>query len=275
MRIPPCSLPLLAVLASLADAAVVNIDFSDLDLLGVESPTFTGLAAAPDPAGASAQWNTASAPWKDIVSADILLDSTGALTSVSLSLGVSSTFSSVIGDQELGGEGGSFVALMGDYAVLDFGKPLGGNPIGVISATGTFSGLVPSGTYDLYFYGQGDNFGTSGPSGQNTLFTLGGDSKQTRWDGFAGGDGLLLEGIEFVKFTVEADEEGRIVFTWANVVPGIGGNVTEDADGRASRYAALNAIQIVSSTPTAVPEPSIGLLGALGLLAALRRRRSA
>lgn len=270
MRIPPCSLPLLAVLASLADAAVVNIDFSDLDPLGVESPTFTGLAAAPDPAGASAQWNTASAPWKDIVSADILLDSTGALTSVSLSLGVSSTFASVVGDQELGGEGGSYQALMGDYAVLD-----SGSSSLVKSATGTFSGLVPSGTYDLYFYGQGDNFGTSGPSGQNTLFTLGGDSKQTRWDGFAAGDGLLLEGIEFVKFTVEADEEGRIVFSWANVVPGIGGNVTEDADGRASRFAALNAIQLVSSTPTAVPEPSIGLLGALGLLAALRRRRSA
>ena len=269
MRIPPWSLLLLAVLASLADAAVVNIDFSDLDPLGVESPTFTGLAAAPDPAGASAQWNTASAPWKDIVSADILLDSTGALTSVSLSLGVSSTFASV-GDQELGAEGASFLALMSDYAVLD-----SGSPATVKSATGAFSGLVPSGTYDLYFYGQGDNFTNSGPSGQNTLFTLGGESKQTRWDGFVGGDGLLLEGIEFVKFTVEADEEGRIVFTWANVVPGIGGNVESDADGQASRFAALNAIQLVSSTPTAVPEPTVALLGTFGLLALLRRRRSA
>lgn len=270
MRIPPCSLPLLGILASLADAAVINIDFGDFDSLGVESPAYTGLAAAPDPAGSSAHWNTASARWKNIVHAETLLDSTGTLTSVALSLGVSSTFASVIGDQELGGDGVSFLALMGDYAVLD-----SGSPATVKSATGTFSGLVPTGSYDLYFYGQGDNFRGSGSGRQNTLFTLGGESKQTRWDGFAGGDGLLLEGIEFVKFTVEADSEGRIVFTWANVVPGIGGNVESDADGRASRYAALNAIQLVSSTPTAIPEPTAALLGTFGLLALLRRRRSA
>jgi MYXO-CTERM domain-containing protein len=158
---------------------------------------------------------------------------------------------------------------MSDYAVLE-----ATNSATIKSATGLFSGLVPSGTYDLYFYGQGDNFTNSGPSGQNTLFTLGGESKQTGWDGFTSGDGLLLEGIEFVKFTVEADAEGRIVFSWANVVPGLGGNVETDADGTASRFAALNAIQLVSTTPTAVPEPTVALLGTFGLLALLRRRRS-
>lgn len=267
MRIPPCSLPLFAALASLAEAAVINIDFNDYDRFGATTPTYSGLAAAPDPAGPSAHWNAVSAPWKDTVSAEALRDSTGALTSVALSLGVSSTFASV-GDQETGGPGAAFVALMSDYAVLD-----SGSPALVLSATGTFSGLVPSGTYDLYFYGQGDNFSRSGPRGQNTLFTLGGVSKQTRWDGFATGDGLLLEGIEFVKFTVEADATGRIVFSWANVVPGLGGNVATDADGTASRYAALNAIQLLAGTATAVPEPAFALLGGIGLLTLLRRRR--
>lgn len=276
MRIPPCSLVLASFLSSFAHAAVVNVDFNFLDSLGAPSPSFTGLAAAPDPAGASALWNSA-APWIDRVNAVDLLDSTGAPTSIAVSLSVSKTFASIAGQQELG-TGGAFVALMSDYAILG-----SGSASVVQTESGTVSGLVPTHSYDLYFYGQGDNFSLAGPRGQNTLFTVGGEGKQTGWDGYAGGDGLLMEGIEYVKFTVEADADGRIVFSWANVVPiieaaegvaAVEGNVTSDQDGQASRFAAFNALQIVSSSTAVVPEPSSALLGGLGLLALLRRRRA-
>jgi MYXO-CTERM domain-containing protein len=276
MRIPPRSLALFSLLSAFAQAAVVNVDFNFLDPLGTPSPSFSGLAAAPDPAGVSALWNSA-APWIDRVDAVDLLDSTGAATSVSVSLSVSKSFASVAGEHELGA-GGAFVALMSDYAILDSGSPLL-----VQTESGSISGLVPTHSYDLYFYGQGDNFTRSGPKGQNTLFTVGGEGKQTGWDGYIGGDGLLMEGIEYVKFTVEADAEGKIVFSWANVVPtleasegieAVEGNVTSDQDGQASRFAAFNALQIVENSPGTVPEPSVALLGGLGLLALLRRRRA-
>lgn len=267
MRISPCSLALLAALASYADATLINIDFNDVDHYGTSSPTYTGLAGAPDPAGSSAYWNNVSAPWKDVLRAEALRDSAGTATSVALSLATSSTFAN-LGDQETGGPGGAFADLMSDYAMLD-----SGSSTVVRSASGTFSGLVPSATYDLYFYGQGDNFSRSGPRGQNTLFTLGTISKQTSWDGFSTGDGLLLEDVEFVKFTAAADTTGRIAFSWSNVVPGLGGNVQTDADGIASRYAAINAIQILPSASSTVPEPAIALLGSISLLTLLRRRR--
>lgn len=276
MRIPPRSLALSALLSSFAQAAVVNVDFNFLDPLGSPSPSFSGLAAATDPAGASAFWNSA-APWIDRVEAVDLLDSTGAPTSIAVSLSVSKTFASVAGEQELG-VGGAFVALMSDYAIL------GSSSSSIVrTESGTIAGLVPTHSYDLYFYGQGDNFSRSGPRGQNTLFTIGGEGKQTGWDGYTGGDGLLMEGIEYVKFTVEADAEGKIVFSWANVVPtieasegiaAVEGNVASDQDGQASRFAAFNALQIVERSPEAVPEPSVALLGGLGLLALLRRRRA-
>jgi hypothetical protein len=245
------------VLCPLSWAQVINIDFDDSAL----PATFTGPAAAPDPAGATAIWNGLTRSGNGLISASNLVDSLGNSSGVALVIDVNDSFSSVGGEQELGAAD-EFASLMADYVFL-----AALTNAEVLTRTGTIAGLNPGGLYDVYFYGQGDNFSLPGSPGQNTLFTIGSLSQQTSWDGFAGGDGVLAEGIEYVKFTVNASGGGEVAFSYANVVAGPGGNVATDLDGSASRYAAINAIQIV-----AVPEPSVVLLGALGLLAFRRRR---
>jgi hypothetical protein len=254
----------IACMAGLARAAVVNVDFNHLAL----PSTQTGTAAAPDEQGTSAIWNSiVRQAWEDTVDTGYLVDSAGNLTSVALSLGINGSHSKPTGDQELSG---GFSALMSDYAFLSSGS----NQL-VQQESAVLSGLVPSGSYDLYFYGQGDKFTGNVFRGQNTLFTLGGDSKQTSWDGIAGGNGMLVEGVEFVRFTAVADLDGKIAFTWANVVAGPGGNVAADLDGTSSMFAAFNGLQIVELAADAVPEPSAALLAGLGLFALLHRRRLA
>lgn len=245
------------VLHPFAWAQVINIDFDDSAL-----PTsFAGSAAAPDPAGGTAFWNGLTRSGNGLISASDLVDSQGNASSVDIVLDVNDSFSSVGGEQELGAAD-EYATLMADYVFL-----AALTNAEVLTRTGTIAGLNPGGLYDVYFYGQGDNFSQPGSPGQNTLFTIGSLSLQTSWDGFAGGDGVLAEGIEYVKFTVNASGGGEVAFSYSNVVAGPGGNVATDLDGSASRYAAINAIQIV-----AVPEPSVALLCGLGLLAFRRRR---
>lgn len=264
MSVPLRLLFLLACFAGLARATVVNVDFNHLPA----PSSFTGTAAAPDAQGASAVWNEiVRQAWEDTVDSGYLLDSSGNLTSIALSLGINGSHSNPAGDQE---RNGGFSGLMADYAFLSSGS----NAL-VHQESGILSGLVPSNSYDLYFYGQGDKFTGNVFRGQNTLFTLGAESKQTGWDGVSGGNGVLLEGIEFVRFTAVADQDGKISFTWANVVAGPGGNVAVDKDGSASMFAAFNGLQIVDTTANAVPEPAAALLAGLGLLALLQRRRAA
>lgn len=259
MRIP-LALIAAAVCPSIASAAVINIDFS----AGTAPPTYSGLAAAADAAGSAAYWNAVSRDGtKDRVAQVPLHDSAGALSSVSLALGIAGSHASVNGDLE---RSGGLDPLMSDYVFLN-----SGSSSVVASSTGTLSGLMAGMAYDLYFYGQGDRFTGNVFAGQNSLFTIGGVSKQTSWDGIIGGDGQLTEVQEYVKFTVFADAQGKIFFEWANVVAGV--NVDVDADGSSSRFAGFNALQIVQN-PNAVPETSSLLLVALtGCLALSRRRR--
>jgi hypothetical protein len=256
----PFALIAAAAYPCLAPAAVINIDFT----AGTAPLTYSGLAAAADPAGSSAYWNAIGRDGtKDRVAQVPLHDSTGTLVSALLSLGLSGSHASVNGDLE---RSGGYDPLMSDYLFLN-----SGSSTAVTTASGTLSGLLANASYELYFYGQGDKFTGHVFAGQNTLFTMDGISKQTSWDGVSGGDGLLVEGVEFVKFYVTADEQGRINFQWSNVVAGV--NVDVDADGLASRYAGFNALQLVYM-PAAVPEPSSALLATLaGGLACLRRRR--
>jgi hypothetical protein len=246
-------------LSGLSSAAVVNIDFNS-----AANHTYSGLAAAPDTVGNNL-WNPILNNLGTASGTD-LKDSAGTTTTIDLTLtGIGGTISNVNGDQE---RSGGYAPLMRDYLRIDSTSSSIVKTVG-----GTLSGLIPTGAYEIYFYGQGENFGIVGTGsalkGQNSIFTINGTSKQTSWDHVVGGNGVLAEGIEYVKFSVSADINGNIDFFWSNVINAINGPDLDGVGNNGSRYGALNAIQIV-----AVPETSTVLLGGLGMLGlAIRRRR--
>lgn len=265
------SLPPLIILAAFvvfipAQAAVVNIDFSEL---ASPADRFSGLAAAPDEAGSAASWNNVVGA-VGTLAVNNLVSSTGITTDWDISISGFLNSKKSASEQEVmdtGTGGGPYTRLMKDYLQLDSGANTT-----VVTASGLISGLTGGGIYDLYFYGQGsDMIGTdASSSGENSLFTVNSVSRQTGWDGIDGGDRKVEEGIEYVKFTAVADASGNISFTWSNVVAGV--NVATDKvtsnTGTGSRFGALNGIQIVS-----VPEPSVLVVCAMAGLGLLRRRR--
>jgi hypothetical protein len=259
MRITPrLAVIFLLAFTGLAASQVINVDFDEFNNV----QTYQGLAAANDPSGATALWNRLTGSGTTTVSGNNLVDSDGQATNVGITFGINGSFLSTPGQQQLG----TWQNLMQDYVFISATTPQD-----VASNTGLIFGLDAGKLYDVYLYGQGNNFLEAYSEGQNTLFTIGTESKQTSWDGIEGGNGLLAEGVEYVKFSVVASPSGQISFDWANVVAGPGGNVLTDLDGHGSRFGVLNGIQIVDVT--AVPEPTAALLGALSLLGLLRRRR--
>ena len=200
------------------------------------------------------------------ITASNLTDSDGDSTGIGIELGINGSYLELAGQQEMGGIPRTYEDLMSDYVFLS--SPTNTQ---VVSKSGRIFGLDPSKLYDVYLYAQGDDFNVDFSPGQNALFTINGLSKQTSWDGVEGGNGLLVEGIEYVRYSVAASALGEIAFTYANVVSGPGGNVVTDLDGINSRFAGINGIQIVDVA--LVPEPSVVLLGGVGLLGLLRRRR--
>ncbi|MCW1926323.1 hypothetical protein OKA05_27460 [Luteolibacter arcticus] len=261
MRITPSLTALLAAFAGPLAAQVINIDF---DKDGT-SPIYQGLAAAPDPSGSAAIWNQLYGSGNTTISSSVLTNSSGEVVDgVGFSLEINGSYSSFPGQQENGGAALTYQDLMSDYVHLS--SPTNTQ---VITKNGSITGLDPLKLYDIYLYAQGDNFLGEYSDGQNALITINGVSKQTSWDGVLGGNGLLVEGIEYVKFSVLPTASGSINFSYANVVTGV--NAGSDLDGLNSRFAVLNGIQIVDVA--LVPEPSVALLGALGLLVATRRRR--
>lgn len=267
MKVLLPSLLALAAMSGIASATVVNIDFGT----STGSNVYSGLAGAPDPAGGgTATWN----PLAFVAgtnSSGALQDSTNAATGIQLSMsGV--TASTLISGSEAEVSGG-FLSLMRDYVYVD-----SANSTTVGTASGTFTGLVVGGTYDIYFYGQGQFLSTTtgggGLRGQNSYFEIGGSGQQTGWDGVVGGNGALAVNVEFVKFTVVAADGGVlggvVNFDLENVVAGsnvVTDLVTHPVGG--SRRGVLNAIQLVH----VVPEPSSALLGLLGTFGLLARRR--
>ena len=242
------------VLTHAASAVVVNIDFNS------GTNTQSGLAAAPDAPGNTA-WNGVQQISAGVVDTGVLNDSSGVATGITLDItGFTGVIAAASGEQELAS---GHLNLMRDYLRLDTTAGT------VATATGIVSGLTAGAFYEIYLYGQGETFadsGTSSARGQNTRFTIGAESKATGWDTVSGGNGVLTENVEYVKFLVAADVGGTITFTWSNIISSING---PDPDGFApgSRFAALNGIQLVS-----VPEVSAALLGGLGMLALLVRR---
>jgi hypothetical protein len=275
MKSPFLLLPLVFAISGVAPAALINIDFSTVTS---SADRFVGEAAVTDdPAGSAAIWNnvvTAEGTVSGPISATGLVYSTGAAAT-----GVTVTLTGVTGskksssEQEITNDNGSlpsYSRLMGDYLELDSGS----NTTVATPVGGLITGLVAGNVYNLYLYGQGSDMDGADASwaGENSLFSAnGGPTEQTGWDGFDGGNQLLVEGIEYVMFTVQADGSGSITFSWTNVVPG--DNVVTDfapsSTDTGSRFAALNGLQIVN----AVPEPSVALLGGLGMLGLFIRRR--
>lgn len=243
-------------------AQVINIDFDESSVTSI----YQGLAAAPDPAGGSAQWNRVTGSGTTTITASSLMDSDGDSTGIGIELGINGSYLELAGQQEMGGNMEVLQDLMADYVFLS--SPTNSQ---IATKSGRIFGLDPGKLYDVYLYSQGDDFTEDFSPGQNGLFTINSLSKQTSWDGVVGGDGLLIEGIEYVRFSVFADSLGEIDFSYSNVVSGPGGNVVTDLDGINSRFAVINGIQIVDVA--AVPEPSALLLGGIGLLGLLRRRR--
>jgi len=279
---------LLAALAALvmptfASADVVNFDIGADNL-------YTGLAGAPDAEGTGALWNgigtgALTPPPGGYV------DSGGNTVPVTLNIDGGGVFFNNTSDQELLADpnvnGSTIENLLGDYT----GVRAGNNSNDL--RTSTINGLIAGNTYDLYLYGQGDNFtDTNNNGGQNAGFRIlgGTDVRHTSHDGVNGGDGLLEEDVEYVVFRgveavggVEGTATGSITFEHFN--PGTGLHGTDpafadsstgsfDEDGNNSRFHALNGFQIVGDF-TAIPEPSslaLLLFGATAL--AGRRRRS-
>ena len=226
-------------------AEVINVDFNRFS--SSAAFTYSGQGAVPD-AAANTIWNATAG---GMPTPSGLLDSTGAATSVGLAIGAPSAFSSFqrsTRDHEITTHTELFedyVFSRGSYGVADL-------------QTSTINGLIPGNSYDLYIYGQGDDFeGFNG--GQNVGVRIGTDVRHTSYDGVPGGDGLLVEDIEYVKFTgIVADADGIITFEHFN--PGVGIHGTDpafadsstgsfDLDNNNSTVHAINGLQIVGDFP--------------------------
>ena len=223
-----------ASLSYTASAATVNIDFNSTQNGG--GITYSGLAAAPDTAGAGALWNGFSNnTFGNIpnLGGTNLLDSTGAVTTVGITVGTHG-----------GGYSGSGNALLNDYLYLEGAAT---------SSSFTLSGLSASDSYNVYIYSTGD------VSGQGGAFSFGATTLTTSANPRDGTNFIL--GNNYVVFSgVTPDGTGSATFNW--VFNGVSANSST----------ALNGIQIVS---VAVPEPSAAslLIGSLGMGLLVRRRR--
>ena len=241
------SVAMLAILisSSVVDAQVVNIDISR----AVSSPQ-VGIAAAPDTAGENAIWNNSQGTLSNA------LDSAGTKTGLGIDIDLQAVFNRTNPlhpfDQEVSAD---YRRLQVDY--LYYNAELFEGDF----RTGLISGLVPGSSYDLYIYGQGDEQSPTRPrgGGQNVGIRIGTDVRHTSWDGVTGGDGVLLEDVEYVVFRgISADSAGEISLEYFN--PGLGVHGIDssyfdsdtgspDLDGINSVYAMINGIQIVGDFP--------------------------
>ncbi len=115
------------------------------------------------------------------------------------------------------------------------------------SATITLSGLGAGTIFDLYLYAAAGH-----TTGEGATFNFG--SVQTTTDSNVNETAYQL-GVNYVKYSgLVANGSGNFSGTWTKAAP--------------ANYSVLNGMQI-----EIIPEPSTALLGGLGLLALLRRRR--
>lgn len=197
--------------------------------------------------------NTVSSTWNSVTTPapvnQALVDSTGAASAATLTLGGGA-------DQMGTYTYAAFTAITGPEIFETWLKHNGNSlPVAV-----TFGGLNTGDTYDLIVYSSWvfDN-GTAVPISQ----TVG-----TGMAGTAYVNNLLSIGTGLVEDTDSANNSS-IRGNWIRInglTPDGSGNLGFDMNGQ---NAALSGFQLVQQ----VPEPSAALLGGLGLLALLRRRR--
>jgi MYXO-CTERM domain-containing protein len=177
-----------------------------------------------------------------------LFDSTGAVT------GVGVTFDGLGGPDDWGY--GASLKLLWRAGRGFYNGP--GN-----AASFTISGLTVGTQYNLWIAtahlgNTGDAKGVGDWTTSNVNST--GSSIAVNNTGFETNGSTWVEGINYVLFSnVEPDATGHITMTEHTVTP----NLTDARVG-------FNGFQLVS-----VPEPSTAMLAGVGLLALLRRRRSA
>ena len=114
-----------ALCASAASAVVINVDFG-------YAGTYVGLGAAPDNV-ANTTWNYATTS----TTSGFLNDSTGTATTVQIGNDIAGQYAY-----------GARNALMNDYVNTSYYDG---------AKTFTLTGLAANTSYDLYFYGVGDN----------------------------------------------------------------------------------------------------------------------
>jgi hypothetical protein len=236
----------LAVVACLCGCALtgtgradsINVDFNRN---GGTSGTYTGAAVLGQ---AGDTWNAVGGSGQGDTTPRnglSLVTSSGAASGVTLSFSGQQGFFDA---SDAVFHGTPFQALMDDYVFSFFSQ----------TATATFSGLTPGGSYRLILYS------SSNQAGRPTVFTVDGSS-ETVAD--PSGSTTFQNGLNYADFTAMADASGSLSFTFR------GGNVEGD----------LNGIQLQSLATTATPEPaSLTLLGfgAIGLLGyGWRQRRRA
>jgi PEP-CTERM motif len=168
------------------------------------------------------------------MSAFLNLSNAALVDSTGAATGISLSFAST---NQRGYNTGSANNLLVDYLYNE------GNSTSTVNLTG----LTPNSAFSLYLYGNGDN------NIQSSTFTLnafnGGATGRT-----FGSDRSNINNT-FVKLDGTANGSGNVSFTWT-------------AAPSTSAFGPFNGFQLQT-----VPEPSAALLGGLGLLALLRRRR--
>jgi hypothetical protein len=217
-----------------SQAALYNVDWKKS---GDGTPVFTGAAAV----GSTGDvWNTTDPESNILADLASIADSSGTVSTVSVvwSDELQSSINSGAIDFSTSGPGGTNL----DPLMEDYGFTAPGN-----TATVTISGLALNSSYTIYLFGHPDGFS------QDVTFAVtdAAESAQTLAASKNDNNGFVA-GTDFAIFTGNTGGTGTVVYTQTSFT-GFSGSAGFQLD--------------------VVPEPSVALLGGLGLLGLLRRRR--